>query len=235
MIFLKVPIIKKFFNFLFIVIPVFVFGGETRKEHSFTVLAGNGGQINKELSSLYQFGTPGNYFYRINISFMHLNLNYEFNKNKYSLGAGTGYGRSRTVWSGLGNPTEAQLNWDFYNFSIYGVYKIIEAGKFQVESGLEGVYYLTGDQTMNFTKPTVEEKYRMEGGRIFGINHLTSAKFYITPRFFVRSDVSYGLLVYDIGGKYTLNTYYSTYREEMKYFLTKMSRPGVFFGIGFKF
>jgi hypothetical protein len=224
---------KKVFVLFSIFFPGLIAAQESVSKHSISISAGNAGQIIDELNDFYGFLAPS-YANSTSISFRHFIMNYEYTRENIAWGGNLGYGYNRSYWR---NSNEKLANLNFYNFSFFGNYTLFNSGRFRLISGFEIPYYFVDTYFVFGTNSSIDEKHRVEGGSIFGFNHLTAGKFFINDRIFIRSDVSYGFLVFNLGGRSNIDQGggFIISKEEQNYFMTGMSNTSLSLGIGFIF
>jgi hypothetical protein len=195
---------KKVFVLFSIFFPGLIAAQESVNKHSISILAGNGGQIIEEINSFYSVA-GGTFPNRAMISVFFLKFNYEVINDRTRGGGRIGYGWNEKRNKGTASIYEYRTYQQFYNISLFGSYRIFRTERFEFAAGPELIYYYVDDYYFGYTKPSKENNYIIEGGNIIGLNNITSGKFFISNNLFLSSEIAFGFIRFDLGGKYQSN------------------------------
>lgn len=223
-------------------------GQET--EHLFYLTVSNNGQLEEVIDDFYfepDSYNPSDDVFSFDQTIMKFNFHYEFKTKKdliFSSTFGYGYRRDRYV---VGNQPGIPPDGEEYQTYLSGAIGIRYAWsieKVQVSTGLELPLYIFSDcvktyqqddpnQTIHYTETTT-------GGKAFGINSTTSLKWFVLPNFFISSNLSFGLLKFDVGHETITNnevqdpifTSEPIWVRENSYRKTTITRPEFLFGLG---
>ncbi len=235
---------------LFMFFISFFFKSYSQKtSHLLSVSLSNNGQITPIIHDFYfspDGYNPGDDTYSFLQSDPKFNLHYEitFPKNWELCGKfGFGFRDESYIISNVpnANGTEAQQ----YYHAALGARYVFELGKFQISTGGEIPFFYCSEYKANFTQndpsSTVSGKVTTSAGYAIGLNNSTNLKFFIGKRFFIMTEISFGFLYFNLGGKYTSLTEWTTppnppnyYEVERSYKKFTITPPEFSFGFGVK-
>lgn len=222
----------------------------TSKCHLFTLSYSNNGQINNEINEFYFFKgsyTPNDDVFSYQQNEYKLNLQYEYvTKKMFSFHGKFGYSNRKDVYE-ISNWTPANGNkkQNYMNFSLGAKY-IYQIGKLQFSTGLEIPYYRISDYKEKFISNdpnlNIESTIHIDGGSAVGLNNISSVKLFVSKSFFISTDLTFGILKFNLGGQTYETIYYQDpilIQNSLPYNSTydkiTISKPELYFGIGFKF
>jgi hypothetical protein len=234
-----------------LILLVIVFNVQAQeKSKSISLSISNGGLISDQLGAVYfNYGstdpTDAGIYKEIMVQ---LDLRAEFQlKEKTFLSVRGGYGirHDKGEVDGLGAPFSVKQN--YFNLAL-GFFYRVEIEKFQITTGLEVPFYLIGryDGSMSNYAPGNEYTiYRNEaGGFSTGLVSATSLRYFIAPKVYLVTTMSFGLLFTKLGGGSSSGgtDYLDPSREDELYDYTnstysvfRMSKPEFSLGVGFSF
>jgi len=236
---------------LIILLTYTLLGNCQDKNNSLTLSISNNGELQNVMHEFYfnPIGEyePNNDVTQFNSVMLMFNLRYilTFKKTFLTIDGKYGYRKDEYNVSGSEFVTGKEYQSFLGISSHYGFFNKIE--KIEVRSALGiNIYYINDyisryhdDQPGQILHTTL----RSDGGFAIGITNLTGITYYIKNWFSLNTNISFGIMNFDLGGKmqYTIekqdpviinqnpDPYFSTYN------LTTITKPDITFGIGFHF
>lgn len=243
-------------TYVFVIfVHIVVFGQTNNKAnneingHLFTLTYSNNGQINDEIDEFYFFkGSygPNDDVFTYKQSEYKLNFHYEYvTKKQFSFYGKFGYSDRKDSYE-ISNWTPANGNKKQNQINISIGAKINhQIGKFQFATGLEIPYYKISDYKEKFISNDpnliLHQTIHIDGGNVFGLNNISSIKVFITKNFFISTDLTFGILNFQLGGEtnYMIDyqnpiLYQNGLPYDVSYNKITISKLELYFGIGFK-
>jgi hypothetical protein len=218
--------------------------------HFVTLTYSTNGQLSDVIDEFYFFKgaySPNDDVFTYKQTEFKVNARYEYvSKKMFSVYGNIGFSRREdsyeiSNWS----PANGRKNQYFLNFSVGAKY-VIQFDRFQFSTGLEIPYYRFSDykEANIYNDPNLvyQGTTRTDGGNAFGLNNITSIKVFVVKGLFISTDMTFGLLNYQLGGKTYHTTEYPNppiYPDPAPYVntynKTTISKPELYFGIGYSF
>ena len=241
---------KHLTTFFFCILTYASFGQTSG--HYLTISYSNNGQIYDAIDQFYFFALsgyqPNNDVFNYEQSDLKFNFQYEYvtHKNLVLFGK-VGYSDRKDSYTiSSVRPAHGNKEQNYLNISLGAKY-ILEGDNLQFSAGIEIPYYKisTYKEKLFLTDPqnTFYQTQFIDGGTVYGLNTIYSAKFFFTKTFFLSADLDFGLLFFNLGGQSnTVIDYqnpiqyptspYTPYDDSYK--KTTVSKPEFYFGIGAK-
>lgn len=247
---------KKLTTFLLLIITSVTFGQAIKKNdsetagHFFTLSYSNNGQIADVIDKFYfSQGSylPNNDVFTYKQNDLKFNFHYEFlSRSMFSFFGKIGYSERKDTYE-VSNvtPANGSMEQNYFNFSLGAKYNL-KVDRFQFSTGIEIPYYKISDHTEKLfwdsPSQTIHEHMTTDGGTAYGLNSISSLKFFISNRIFLSTDIAFGLLIFNLGGQ---SYYVIDYQNpvvaplpidprDASYKKTSITNAELFFGIGIK-
>ena len=218
--------------------------------HLFTLTYSNNGQINGIIDEFYfSQGAylPNNDVFKYKQCDLKFNFHYEYVTHKnFSFFCKVGYSVRKDIYT-ISNvtPAHGSKEQNYLNISLGSKYNF-RVDRFQFSTGIEIPFYNISTYKEKFfydnTTQTIHSTQFIDGGTAFGLNSISSIKFFLSKKIFLSTDLTFGLLFFNLGGQtYSVIDYqnpvvYPTTGQSRddKYNKTAVTKPEFYFGIGIK-
>jgi hypothetical protein len=252
----KQQTMKKLTTSLLLIITSATFGQAVKQTdtetrgHLITLTYSNNGQIYDVIDEFYfSQGAylPNNDVFTYKQNDLKFNFHYEYlSRSKFSFFGKMGYSNRKDTYT-ISNMTSANGSKDqhYFNFSLGAKYNY-QLDKFLFSTGIEIPYYKISTYTekLFWESPSqvIHDHQAIDGGEAYGLNSISSLKFFICDRIFLSTEISFGLLIFDLGGQINYVVDYqdpvistSTYEpRDDSYNRKTVTKPEFYFGIGVK-
>lgn len=238
---------KYFLSSFFVLVNVCLFG--QKPQHFVAISFSNDGQL-APISNTFYFrpdaynpGDDVSSFDQFNFKF---NAHYDFlllNKFLFNSRFGFSFRSENYKASNLPNTTGTE-NQQFYQIGI-GLSRSFEVGRFLISTGGELPFHVFSDYNasiiQNDPSNISNTKISTNGGYALGINSISSFKFFIGRRLYLKTSITFGFLYFNLGNRTSVNTEYitpslpSTSDEYENTFRgLRFTAPELLFGLGLK-
>ena len=235
---------------LLYLLAIFTFVKGQDSGHLVSISYSNNGQIRDVISEFYfDQGAylPNNDVFTYKERNPKYNFHYEYvTKNNLSISLKGGYSSRKDEFKiSSVRPAHGSKEQSYTDMAL-GVKYVFNGEKVQFSTGLEIPYFIIGTFTEKFFMDTVTQTLHqtqvIDGGKAFGINSVSSAKFFLTKTFFFFTDLRFGFLSFDLGKEWRYTIDYQNpvvspttlFINEDTFNKTTMTDIEIYFGIGLK-
>ncbi|MCX6258708.1 MAG: hypothetical protein NTW49_12550 [Bacteroidia bacterium] len=219
--------------------------------HLITLSLSNNGQIYDVIDEFYfSQGAylPNNDVFTYKQNDAKLYLQYEYlSRSMFSLFGRAGYSFRKDNYT-ISNVTPAYGSKEQYYLDIALGFKYnYNVDKFLFSTGIEMPYYKISTYKEKFfldsSTQTVHYTQYVDGGNTYGLNSISSIKFFMTDNIFLSADFAFGLMMFNLGGQTYMHYDYqnpvvvtpaTTTPHDDSYNKFTVTKPEFCFGIGIK-